>query len=168
MIHPIDRYMQLSRAGTLLETVEVPVLVWAAAAPALPESTREFTRPSMEDLKAQQKRAGDLVAFELAQMGEASNVVLIGRSSRCEVRLHDETVSRMHAQLEPTRYGWSVKDLGTKNGTWVGQLKVKLNEPATLVDGARIQVGNVELFFMLPESLAAYLSQLEKRLSPSR
>ncbi len=43
----------------------------------------------------------------------------IGRSLGCPIRLEDHSVSRHHADLERTEGGWIVRDLGSKNGTYV-------------------------------------------------
>jgi len=44
---------------------------------------------------------------------------ILGRSRSCDVVLSDDTVSRSHAVLRRTAEGWSIRDLGSSNGTWV-------------------------------------------------
>jgi len=44
---------------------------------------------------------------------------IIGRATGCAVRLDDQSVSRQHAEIVKGASGWSVKDLGSKNGTSV-------------------------------------------------
>lgn len=165
MIHGLDKYLRLFQAGTLLETLEASVLVWTAPAGPSFQTTREFTQPSIATLSAA-PRKGETVVVEVSK-SLGGGLIVLGRSSECDVQIPEDTVSRRHARLEATRYGWSISDLGTKNGTWVGPLKVTPNEPVTLVDGARIQLGAVELFFMTPESFNAYLAQLLNRQRPA-
>jgi hypothetical protein len=49
----------------------------------------------------------------------ASGRIVIGRSSGCELVVADGTVSRRHALLELRDGTWRLRDLGSRNGTWV-------------------------------------------------
>jgi hypothetical protein len=48
-----------------------------------------------------------------------SGRLVIGRSSACELVVEDDTVSRRHAELELRDGTWRLRDLGSRNGTWV-------------------------------------------------
>ena len=48
----------------------------------------------------------------------------IGRSSRCEIVLGDDTVSRRHAELFVEDGRWLLRDLGSSNGTYLNGRKV--------------------------------------------
>lgn len=48
----------------------------------------------------------------------------IGRAPGSVLRLSDATVSRFHAQLSSSGDGWSLRDLGSSNGTWVNGRRV--------------------------------------------
>lgn len=48
----------------------------------------------------------------------------IGRAPGSVLRLNDFTVSRAHAQLRSTEDGWTLRDLGSSNGTWVNGRRV--------------------------------------------
>ncbi|MBO0892267.1 MAG: FHA domain-containing protein, partial [Acidothermales bacterium] len=50
--------------------------------------------------------------------------VLIGRSPDCQVRIDDGRVSRHHAQLAYEEGGWTLRDLGSRNGTYVGPTRI--------------------------------------------
>ncbi|HEX6446677.1 MAG TPA: FHA domain-containing protein [Streptosporangiales bacterium] len=50
--------------------------------------------------------------------------VLIGRSPDCQVRIDDGRVSRHHAQLAFEEGGWTLRDLGSRNGTYVGPTRI--------------------------------------------
>jgi Domain of unknown function (DUF1707)/FHA domain len=46
-------------------------------------------------------------------------VVVVGRSSRCDVTLREATVSRRHVELRALGESWLAVDLGSTNGTWL-------------------------------------------------
>ena len=66
--------------------------------------------------------------------------VLVGRSPGCDLRLADATVSRRHGELLWTRAGVKVTDLGSTNGTFVGEERVT---EAVVPAGGRIVFGKV-------------------------
>ncbi|MHB0960007.1 MAG: FHA domain-containing protein [Pirellulaceae bacterium] len=52
--------------------------------------------------------------------------VLIGRRQGCDVVLRDPAVSAHHCQFLRSSDGkWFVKDLGSKNGTWLNGIEVR-------------------------------------------
>jgi len=63
----------------------------------------------------------------------------IGRSSECDIVLPKRQVSRYHAQIERDDGGYLLRDLGSKNGTYVNGQKV-YGEPYRLRDGDEIQI----------------------------
>lgn len=70
---------------------------------------------------------------------------LIGRDSR-QIPLADNTVSRRHAELLPSESGqWTLKDLGSANGSYVNGTRV--NNTYQLKLGDQIRVGRSLLVF---------------------
>lgn len=68
-------------------------------------------------------------------------VLLIGRDERCDVVISERQVSRQHASITLEDDSYVVRDLGSKNGTFVnGQ---ELDGPRALQDGDEIQVAYV-------------------------
>lgn len=63
---------------------------------------------------------------------EAQEVV-IGRSTRCDLRLADRFLSRRHARLYRQGEDWLIEDLGSRNGTFVNGRR--LSEPSVLRPG---------------------------------
>ncbi len=64
--------------------------------------------------------------------------VLFGRDSTCGVAIDDETVSRQHAELSRTDEDWSIRDLGSTNGTFVNDDR---HETSAIVSGDQIRIG---------------------------
>jgi hypothetical protein len=61
----------------------------------------------------------------------------IGRAPGSVLRLSDVTVSRFHAQLSASGAGWSLRDLGSSNGTWVNGRRVTGKTPVRVGDQIR-------------------------------
>src|SRR5688500_13203416 len=66
----------------------------------------------------------------------------IGSAVDCELVLHDTTVSSRHAEIQIGARGYSIRDLGSKNGVMIEAVQV---ERAPLVDGMRIRLGTTTL-----------------------
>jgi len=64
---------------------------------------------------------------------------IVGRSPGCAIRLDDQSVSRQHAEITRVSGGWSIKDLGSKNGTVVNRSPV--TEPVIIGHLDLIKVG---------------------------
>lgn len=55
---------------------------------------------------------------------QPGTTVVIGRSPDCQIVLQDGRVSRHHAQIAYEEGGWTLRDLGARNGTFVGPTRV--------------------------------------------
>ena len=73
-------------------------------------------------------------------------IVTAGRHPDSEIFLDDVTVSRRHAQIERGATGYSVRDAGSLNGTYVNRVRV---ETAPLQHGDELQIGRFRLSFVL-------------------
>jgi ABC-type multidrug transport system ATPase subunit/pSer/pThr/pTyr-binding forkhead associated (FHA) protein len=51
-------------------------------------------------------------------------ILVIGREGHNDITLHDGRVSRTHCELRPTGDRWALVDLDSRNGTWVGGLRL--------------------------------------------
>jgi len=74
----------------------------------------------------------------------ATGSVTMGRSSSCELRLHDVDTSRRHAEITCDASGYKIRDLDSTNGTFVN------GEPISeraLEPGDRIQIGSNAIAF---------------------
>jgi len=74
----------------------------------------------------------------------------IGRSSKNDLPIDQESVSRHHARITSStsaqKSGYWIEDLGSTNGTWVNDERV--SSKRTLKDGDQIRVGRSILKFM--------------------
>jgi DNA-binding NtrC family response regulator len=64
--------------------------------------------------------------------------IAMGSAEGNELQLNDPTVSRYHAELERTPAGLVVRDLGSRNGTFVGEVRVLT---ALVEPGTRLRLG---------------------------
>ncbi len=67
---------------------------------------------------------------------------LVGRSPLCALRLPSARVSSEHAALYWDEGRWWVKDLGSRNGTFVEGRRVPSGTPIPLASGARLELGD--------------------------
>jgi transcriptional regulator with AAA-type ATPase domain len=81
--------------------------------------------------------------------GEAQRTIQLGRrpitigaSPAADLVLNDRAVSGLHARVEPARGGLVVRDLGSRNGTFVDGVRAVL---ARLARGTRLRLGRTDL-----------------------
>ena len=88
-------------------------------------------------------RSGGGMAGQSFQPGEGKT--LIGRSPDCNVFLDDVTVSRRHAELVRDGETFSIRDLGSLNGTYVNRKRI---ESVILENDDEVQIGKYRLTFL--------------------
>ncbi len=67
------------------------------------------------------------------------DTVTMGRASDCEIVLAERQISRYHARLEADDEGYLLRDLGSKNGTFVNGERVR-GQPYRLRDGDEVSL----------------------------
>ena len=70
---------------------------------------------------------------------------LIGRSPECDIFLDDVTVSRRHAELTREGSVFTIRDLGSLNGTFVNRRRI---ESSVLDDDDEVQIGKYRMTFL--------------------
>ncbi len=65
----------------------------------------------------------------------------IGRVSENEVVVPDREVSRHHAAITRQDGQYYIEDLGSLNGTWVNDARLKPNQSTPLISGSEIRLG---------------------------
>src|SRR5436309_687458 len=74
--------------------------------------------------------------------------VTLGKASTNDVSLeHDATVSRLHAVLENFGQAWAVRDLGSRNGTYVNGERIAAER--ILRSGDELRLGSSRLVFWM-------------------
>ena len=71
--------------------------------------------------------------------------VTFGRGSECTIPLADEYVSTQHARLRYHEDQWFVEDLGSTNGTYVGNQRLTRSTPVSVRSRFRLGKTVVEL-----------------------
>jgi pSer/pThr/pTyr-binding forkhead associated (FHA) protein len=69
--------------------------------------------------------------------------VLIGRAPTCTLVIDDDYASARHCRIFPERGQWMVEDLGSTNGTFLGNQKV--TDPVPLRRGDQVRIGATTL-----------------------
>lgn len=83
---------------------------------------------------------GPLAGTEIP-LGSAS--IMMGRAQECTLVLDDDYASGKHARLFPQGSRWFLEDLGSTNGTWLGE--DQLTRASTVEPGDRIRIGKTVL-----------------------
>ncbi len=112
----------------------------------------ETTRvSSIEQLRAELKKRSErnrayLIVLAGADVGKMFKLddgeITLGRSSRADVRIDDDSISRFHAKLHLTGHEVQIEDLGSSNGTLVNGEKVTRD---ALKDGDKIRLGETTI-----------------------
>ncbi len=76
---------------------------------------------------------------------EGENV--LGRDETAAVRIDVPGVSRRHARIDVRGDQAMLEDLGSKNGTFVGEQEAPVTAPVPLPDGATFRLGRILLLF---------------------
>lgn len=76
--------------------------------------------------------------------------ITLGRSPECDFVLNDQNISRRHALIKRTWNGFTIQDLGSKNGVLIGGKRAEGAAP--IKDGDEIQIGGIKLIFIDPAS----------------
>ena len=89
--------------------------------------------------------------------------LLVGRSPSCGLRLSDPHASGEHATITWSGWHWEVKDLGSRNGTFVDGARLEPGHATRLVAGSRLAFGDPEQLWELvddeaPSVMAVHLS----------
>jgi len=71
---------------------------------------------------------------------------VLGRSSKCDLMVKHETVSRRHAEIILTRQMTAVRDLGSRNGTFIEKKRVLTGEIGM---GQHVRFGSVTYLLTL-------------------
>ena len=84
--------------------------------------------------------------------------ITLGRTANNDIVLDDASVSRFHAWFEKTAAGgWTLADAGSKNGTELEGAPLAPKRPATLENGNRVKIGQIDLTFLTAAGFLKFL-----------
>jgi pSer/pThr/pTyr-binding forkhead associated (FHA) protein len=88
--------------------------------------------------------------------------MVIGRSSKCEICISQESISRHHSKIVNTGRSVVIRDIGSSNGTHVNDEPI---EERVLRDGDLIKVGRTIFKFLAAGNIErAYHEELYRRV----
>ncbi len=109
----------------------------------------------LEDLPTMEDGTGLFVVMRGPLSGSRflldSDTTTIGRHPEADLLLDDVTVSRHHAEVRRDPAGLTLVDLGSLNGTYVGDHRI---EEHHLGMGDQVQIGRFKLLFVSPDDAA--------------
>ncbi len=106
------------------------------------------------------KENGERKSFTLS-----NQATIVGRKEDCDIRIPLKEVSRQHAEISITRHGVHVKDLGSSNGTYVNNERVKEKD---LVAGDHLVIGPVVFTVQIegePKEIRPVKTKLHRRVA---
>lgn len=114
---------------------------------------------------------GEGRAYEVRRASGQSNGgflqgITVGRSDVNDIAVVDHSISRFHAYFRQEAGVWHLVDAGSKNGTWVGSVKLKHQEDRALTDGQMMTFGHVKMLFLLPQAFVTFVSYMKKGSGP--
>ncbi len=101
--------------------------------------SNEETRTILADTSVALKVQKYTLKTAHQQCGFQKRLVTIGSHPDCDFCLHEPSISRQHAKIELDENGYRLVDLGSKNGTFIGDLRINdiyLTTPMTFRCGA--------------------------------
>ncbi len=124
-------------------TEEPTTITFAAIDPADPQEDQTVTLPDLAD------GAGLLWVKRGPNAGSKfvldRDVTHAGRHPDSDIFLDDVTVSRRHAEISRTSSGYTLRDVGSLNGTYLNRERI---EEARLQNGDEVQIGKFKLVFL--------------------
>jgi adenylate cyclase len=82
----------------------------------------------------------------LEKLMSRSEGMVIGRAAdQCDFVVAHPTVSRRHARLRLAGEALQLEDLGSTNGTRVGERQLRAGEPVALHAGTKLRIGDVDM-----------------------
>jgi two-component system, cell cycle response regulator len=112
-----------------------------------------------DDAKAKELPEGITVLLRVVEgleLGKGYTVdkvpVSLGRDALCGVSITDTRMSRQHAMLFYYAPDFHLKDLGSTNGTFINDKRIK---QGIVKNGDRIKIGNTVLEFIVSKTGAA-------------
>ena len=89
-------------------------------------------------------RGSEVISRTLLRSG-----MMIGRAAGVDLQLEDPSLSRKHAMLQSDAGRWFVVDQNSLNGTFMNCQRLSPMQPAQIVTGDIVELGDFKLHFHL-------------------
>jgi predicted component of type VI protein secretion system len=124
--------------------------------------------PSVPPAQRDGAPSGEALAMELKPDSKRGHLTL-GRDPEADLHINDATLSRTHLVfMARDQGGWTVRDAGSSNGSWVNGQALVVGQPNQLADGSQIRAGQVYLTYAEPESLFTRLRKVKGSVAASK
>jgi PAS domain S-box-containing protein len=94
-----------------------------------------------------------------------SNIAYLGRLSDNEIQIKEESISRKHLRIQRKEGTFIIRDLNSKNGTFINGKRIQPGIDIEIKDGIPITVGRVIISFGVESSEALFSTQEIANLS---
>jgi hypothetical protein len=162
----VEEYRNLARTNTRAKFVEICPYPFLVGMPQLsrPHQPGRTIVVSQQDraaiLNAPRKRRASgettLIVLPVRKVQDAfPSMITVGRTSNNDVVIEDVQVSKFHAFFRLNADKLELADAGSRNGTFIGKLRLEGKGPARPVNqGEAVRFGNLE--FILLDSGACW------------
>lgn len=99
-------------------------------------------------------------SLEGRQVAVTRGETILGRDPQCDIVIADKSASRTHASLVATANGPVLRDLGSRNGTWVNGMR--LGSDRRIRVGDRIRLGTETIFVTEIQGTEIHGSELDR------
>lgn len=146
-----EEFLRLGGDGLFL--VQIPLAEGRRA--SLSESTTgeldpDLTQGIRTDALLALQRSREVGRALVHRVGSKPTVVLGRKREACDLVLPFDGVSRQHAELRRSPGGWSILDLGSRNGTFVDEVRIPPEVPVPVEEQTLLQLGAYRAVVMTP------------------
>jgi len=106
-------------------------------------------------------RGSEVVSRTLLRSG-----MMIGRAAGVDLQLEDPSLSRKHAMLQSDAGRWFVVDQNSLNGTFMNCQRLSPMQPAQIVTGDIVELGDFKLHFHLASQPSTTVPPLSQPVTP--
>ncbi|MGQ0503891.1 MAG: FHA domain-containing protein [Myxococcaceae bacterium] len=116
-----------------------------------------------EQILAMLQEFENLLVLSLLLLPEKGELT-VGRADDSDLTVHEPSVSSRHASFhwDPTQKLCSIKDLGSRNGTFVNAKRL-FDRETVLADGDALSFGDAQFLLLKPETLREQLRSFQSR-----